>query len=374
MSACGEAAEPPPSPAPPEREVTKAETQAPTPPVGGRQALAAARAACTRFVAPGGSDRASGRQDDPWRTVQRLAARIRPGDVGCLRRATYAGGLRFRRAGKPGRPVTIRSYPGEAARIVGRIWVPRSADDLILRDLYLDGRNSSRLPSPTVNADRVSFVRVDITNWGTGICLSLGNRRYGVARHTRIAQSRIHDCGRLPATNHDHGVYLARARSTRIFGNWIYDNADRGIQLYPDAQRTIVRGNVVARNGQGVIFSGNEEVSSSGNLVERNVIAESLLRHNVESYYPDGAAPGVNNVVRDNCVYGGARDFGKGGVQLPAKGFLPSANLRVAAPFADPDGDDFRVVTGPCADLLGKWRDVVPGPTRTAPALPPALR
>jgi nitrous oxidase accessory protein NosD len=326
------------------------------------------------MVAPNGSDRGSGTPPDPWRTVQALAARIKPGDVGCLRRGTYPGGLRFRRAGTPGRPVTIRSYPGEAARIVGRVWMPRTADDLILRDLYLDGRNSSRLPSPTVNADRVSFVRVDITNWGTGICLSLGNRRYGTARDTRITQSRIHDCGRLPATNHDHGVYLARARSARIFGNWIYDNADRGIQLYPDAQGTIVRGNVIARNGQGVIFSGNEEVASSENQVERNVIVDSRLRHNVESFYPVGAALGEDNVVHRNCVYGGARDDGDGGVQLPAKGFLPLANLRIAPAFADADGDDFRVVTGPCAALLGKWYKAVPGPMRTAPALPRALR
>ena len=52
-----------------------------------------------------------------------------------------------------------------------------------------------------------------------------------------IEHNRIHDCGELPATNFDHGVYVAEARDTVIRDNWIYSNADRGVQLYPDAGR-----------------------------------------------------------------------------------------------------------------------------------------
>ena len=41
-----------------------------------------------------------------------------------------------------------------------------------------------------------------------------------------------------------------------IRDNWIYDNADRGVQLYPDADGTVVTGNVIDGNGEGVIFGG----------------------------------------------------------------------------------------------------------------------
>ena len=71
-----------------------------------------------------------------------------------------------------------------------------------------------------------------------------------------IEGNRIHDCGELPAANHDHGIYVGNAAGRSIRDNWIYDNADRGIQLYPDADRTAITGNVIDGNGQGVIFGG----------------------------------------------------------------------------------------------------------------------
>ena len=72
-----------------------------------------------------------------------------------------------------------------------------------------------------------------------------------------IEHNRIHDCGVLPATNLDHGIYVAEADHTVIRRNLIYDNADRGVQLYPDADGTVVTGNVIDGNGEGVIFGGD---------------------------------------------------------------------------------------------------------------------
>ena len=59
----------------------------------------------------------------------------------------------------------------------------------------------------------------------------------------------------LPANNHEHGIYVEASDGAQIVDNWIYDNADRGVQLFPDAQGTYVARNVIDRNGQGVIFS-----------------------------------------------------------------------------------------------------------------------
>ena len=44
------------------------------------------------------------------------------------------------------------------------------------------------------------------------------------------------------------------------------------------------------------------------------MIANSKLRNNVESWYPPGNPIGRNNVVRNNCVKGGAYDDGDGGI------------------------------------------------------------
>src|SRR5207245_8215668 len=87
-----------------------------------------------------------------------------------------------------------------------------------------------------------------------------------------IQRNRIHDCGRIPSSNHDHGIYLAYSDNTKVLDNVIFDNADRGVQLYPDAQGTLIKGNVIDGNGEGVIFSGAGGSASNDNVVEHNVI------------------------------------------------------------------------------------------------------
>ncbi len=165
----------------------------------------------------------------------------------------------------------------------------------MVRRLYLDGGERPGTPSPVVNGRRILFVDNDVTNGHTEICFALGNPRFGVARDVTIQRNRIHDCGRLPATNLDQGVYVAVARGTRIVGNWIYENADQGIQLYPDARGTYVAGNVIDGNGEGIIFGGAARVAARDNLVQGNVISNSRIRNNVEWHF-DGPV-GQGNVV-----------------------------------------------------------------------------
>jgi parallel beta-helix repeat protein len=158
-----------------------------------------------------------------------------------------------------------------------------------------------------------------------------------------IENSAIHDCGKLPAQNGDHGIYVAHAVDTIIRDNWIYDNADRGIQLYPDSQGTQVYGNVIDGNGEGVIFSGNGQTASSDNVVHDNVISNSRVRWNVESYW-DGPI-GTGNVVRDNCLWasnatGQASYYNSNGGILPGDaggdGFSTSGNVIANPRFVDP--------------------------------------
>jgi parallel beta-helix repeat protein len=275
--------------------------------------------------------------------------------------------------------VTLRSFPGERAKIVGRLYVPRGSDHVTIADLDLDGTNASHLPSPTVNAQDTVFRGNDVTNNRTGICFVLGHETWGRAVRTVIEGNRVHDCGRLPATNYDHGIYVSVASDVVIRGNVIYDNADRGVQLYPDAQRTIVEGNVLDGNGQNLIFSGAGGVSSNGNLVRNNVITNSRVRYNVESYYPSGTPAGTGNVLSGNCVHGGARAGETGGVMDP-HGYTATGNLVIDPQYVDRAAKDFRLRTGsPCAAVLAgmlltevaSGGSTQPVPTASAPAPEP---
>ncbi len=323
---------------------------------------------CDRFASPRGSDHSRGSKRRPFRTVQRLADRLRPGQVGCLRRGTYRGRVKFRRHGTRKRQIVVRSYPGEGVRILGPIWVSRRASYLTIRGLYLDGRSSRAEPSPVVNAHDVRFVKNDVTNEHTAICFILGNSDYGLADRAQLLRNRIHGCGRLPRTNLDHGVYVATAHGVTVSANWIYDNADYGVHLYPNAQGTLVSRNVIFGNGEGLTFAGDHGLASNGNVVERNVIEGSLRRFDVESYWPDDSPVGSGNVLRRNCV--GPRIAEHGGILPSQEGFSAIENIFGVPRFANIKQRNFRILgRSRCAAFLGAANSR-PGP----PERPPPLR
>ena len=274
---------------------------------------------------------------------------LRPGEVGCLLGGTFRESVTIRRGGSRGAPLTLTSAPGRRARIVGTLYVADSANNVVISHLNLDGRDGRHSPSPQINGDHVTLRGNNITNGHTGICLILGGsfERYGRARDTLVEGNRIHDCGRLPATNHDHGIYVEGTNGARIVGNLIYDNADWGIHLYPDAQHTYIAHNVIDGNGHGILFAGegaNEEYerayASNNNVVVRNVITNSTIGANVESWW--GGPVGRGNVARRNCLWNGAN----GNVDRADGGFVPNDNTVARPLFVNRGRKDFRLRPG----------------------------
>jgi hypothetical protein len=327
--------------------------------------LAAMRAAagadpkkvCTRYASPAGRDGAAGTAHHPFATVQRLVRALAPGQTGCLLRGLYVEDVTVRHGGTQGAPVTIRSAPGAVATIRGRLWIAQTAPWVTFTHLNLDGRNASSLPSPTINGDHVTFSYDDVTNYkmggrddGDGICFNIGDSTgvYGYAHYTLLTHNTIHDCG--TSNNHNHGIYVAGSYNATIVRNWIWGNADRGIQLYPDAHETRIANNIIAGNGEGIIFSGDDTHASSDNLVTHNVIVDSRIRYNVEYYWPGRA--GDHNVVADNCIFGGAR----GNLLRPEIGYAAMSNLIVAPRFTSTKQPAGIVAGSACASFAPNAR------------------
>ena len=234
---------------------------------------------CDKVASPLGSDAYAGTVAEPYATAGKLANSLSPGQTGCLRAGVFQGAVRVSKGGGTGAPTTITSYPGERATVVGRFTVVDAANHVTVTGLDLDGRNEDLLPSPTINGDHVTFAANDVTNHHTTICFLLGSDAYGRARDTVIERNRIHNCGQLPATNHHHGIYVEASDRARITDNWIYDNADRGVQLFPDAQETYIARNVIDGNGQGIIFS--RESAAQPRREQRDLEPGAAVQHRV---------------------------------------------------------------------------------------------
>ena len=305
---------------------------------------------CNLVASPSGSDSATGTLSAPFQTAQKLARSLAPGETGCLEAGTYNENVTFRTGGTAAAPITLASYPGQTATIVGRIYVAEGADYTTLTGLDLDGANPGLLESPTIDANHVTFSYDDVTNDHTGICFGIGSATWGWATDTLITHDRVHDCGQLPATNLQHAFYIGGATDTTIEWSLIYANADRGIQLYPEALGTTVDHNIIDDNGEGILISGAEGVASSDTNVYDNIISNANQRHDVESYWPAGNPIGVGNTVHDNCLWGGR----EGTIDTSSGGYTAYNNLTANPEFVNATAHDYEMSpSSPCLALAG---------------------
>ena len=308
-----------------------------------------ASSTCSFYAAPNGSDANSGTSSSPFATVEHLASALAPGQTGCLAAgATFVSNVSLSHGGQPGAPIVLTSAdPANPATIKGRIVTFPGGDWITFTQLRLDGVNAGALPSPTVGSDHVTFSNVDVTNEHTAICFDLINSTtWGVARYTTIDSSRIHGCGELPSTNQDHGIYIS-GYYAMITNNYIYDNADRGVQLR-GSQNGTIQHNVIDRNGEGVIFG--DQVTSN-NDVSNNIVSNSNIRWNAESFWGSGPV-GTGNSFHNNCVWASNSESyydSQGGVDGP-DGFSTSANTIGNPLYVNAGAGNYAIPSGsPCA-------------------------
>lgn len=311
-------------------------------------------AGCTLFAGPAGEDDSPGTQARPFETAQKLVSSLRPGETGCLRGGRYGGRdpvVEFERGGRPGRPITLRSFPGERATLVGIVIVPEGSSHVTLAALDIEGTGGSN----TVKIYGADVVVEDnkITNLRRGdSCMILGsNAGEGQAARVVVRRNRFHDCGSPANDNKDHGIYAQNVLDGEIVGNVFWSSAAYAIQLYPNAQRTRFAHNVVDGDAPsvrgGVLFGGDEDYASSDNVVEQNVIAYAQT-HNIASTW--SGSVGSGNLARDNCLWAGR----EGEIETSDGGFSAAGNVVADPMFVEREERDYRLAPdSPCRDVVG---------------------
>ena len=315
----------------------------------------AADPGCTRYAARTGNDANAGTETAPKLTAQALINSLKAGETGCLRGGIYnelnSSGYvaRFDTPGTASAPITLRSYAGERARLVGIVTVNAAAAHVHLRDLDIEGTGTAN--TVKIYAPDVRVEDNDITNVNRGqSCMMLGsNSGAGQATRVVVAGNVLHDCGNPANGNKDHAIYASNVDGGSIVDNVFANPSAYAIQLYPNADNTRFAHNVIDGGASirgGVLFGGDTNHTSSNNVVEHNIVTSTATYAVTTSW--SSAGVGSGNVARSNCFYDNASGA------LGGSGYTASSNLTADPQFKAAAARDYRLSTlSPCLPVVG---------------------
>lgn len=268
--------------------------------------------ATTYFVSAIGSDSNTGTQTRPFRTIQRAADLVNPGDRVIVNDGTYRGSdsdstpiVTINRGGNERNYVIFQSANKWGAKLDGQnrrsagIAFGKGVSYVRIQNFEIYGI-ATGAPGGAVGIDLENagrFINIVGNNFHDigKICTDSAYGQdaiFGATTHDIvIEQNFIHDIGRfapgengcMPLSsyyqNHDHGIYIASGSSYTIQNNVFYNNA-RGwsIQLYPHALShiTIVNNTFAAPNPyrEGQILVGAAIASS---VISNNIFYQPKI-------------------------------------------------------------------------------------------------
>ena len=254
-----------------------------------------------------GADTNPGTEDRPWRTIQKAADTLKPGDTVLVKNGTYVEnavpsniGVHITHSGAPDAWITYKAFPGQHPFVTSPTWSTFKIDEAAY--IEINGFEISTQVNPA-----------EKKNVGAGVFTNK-------AHHLRFLNNLVHDCG-------GGGLTTGFSDYITVDGNTVYRNAFTsiydcsGISLWEvcDFDKTpgfhnFVRRNVCYQNenkgptplwggqltdGEGIIIDGSHGIS--GFLIENNLCYDNGGR-GIDVGHARNAVVRCNTVVRNQCT------------------------------------------------------------------------
>lgn len=275
--------------------------------------------AATYYAATNGNDASSGTQAQPFRTIKKGLSVLAAGDTLYIRGGTYDEVINSNVQTIPtgttwsNAPI-IASYPGETAILrpssgSAVINLPASyIQYLILDRLTIDAFNTTdgiSLGDRAAPSHHIRFQNGEVKN-------ARAMNVTGSGSFIEVVRSKIHDAGHGDCVNTSnlgcYGFYWGGTNSL-FDGNEVYNNGGYGFHIYHsggnDVINNIVRNNVVYGNGfsdarlPNVTLNGILIASGGNNIAYNNIVYGNANGMRV-SYTLGGS----NNQLYNNTIYG----------------------------------------------------------------------
>jgi parallel beta-helix repeat protein len=296
----------------------------------------------TFYVATTGNDDNPGTAQSPWRTLQKAAATLTPGQTVLVADGTYDGEVRMDRSGAPGQFISFAAAPG--ARPVVRVTEPDSYGFRIVGASYVrveDFDISYQGPDASINR-AYEYV---------GGLKAVGSNAGVVAHHIEFIGNYVHD---FPG----EGIATGEADYMVIQGNTVWNNSKwnrlqtSGISLYQSANsdyapgvHNVIRGNKVFQNENRAPNGEANSIITDGNCIIlddlrrrlKSYVAVSQGSYESDTVIENNVCAGNggrgihilnsdNVLVRNNTFYNNLRTPGLSGGELTAHFFYDSAD------------------------------------------------
>jgi parallel beta-helix repeat protein len=303
--------------------------------------------AATFYVSTSGNDANTGSITSPFRTINKAAGVVRPGDEVLVRGGVYAGLVSIGSKGTASARISFRSYPGELAVIDGA--GTASGKDLVTlyRAEYVDfsgfevrnatkigvcgyASNNIRLTNNTVHGSVRNGIYFGYSSIGSSYDILIdGNRVYNnvlenqyqtmtgggwaatvvVSRTERaqITNNRVH-------ANYGEGIDVLLSNTALVQKNVVYDNFSVGI--YVDNGRYVtIDQNLVYSSGDSRFFRGGypaagiqmaNETYSTQNLITDVTVTNNVVVNTRWGFYYGNYETGgglKNTRVANNSFY-----------------------------------------------------------------------
>lgn len=254
--------------------------------------------AATWHVATTGNDAAAGTDTAPWRTIQRAADAVAPGDTVIIHAGTYTGFL-VRARGTQAQPIAFVA-DGDV-RIDGAATADRDA-------VHIEGASYVRVEGLTVTgAARAGISALDcdhITVRGNRVD---ANARWGI--FSAFCDDLLVENNEASRSGTEHGIYASNSADRPVIrGNIVWGNGMCGVHMNGDINfggdgvisGAIVENNLIYDNGT----RGGSAINGDGvtGAVIRNNVLDNNHASGISLYMIDGGAPSSGNQIINNTV------------------------------------------------------------------------
>ena len=263
--------------------------------LGGVHAVAHAG---TFHVAPTGNDNNEGSAASPWRTIQRAASAVAPGDTVLIEAGTYTG-FAVTTRGTAQAPITFKGVG--AVNIDGAATVNRdavmvqNASYIVIEGFTVTGAKRAGISALDCDHITVRNNRAD------------SNTRWGI--FSSFCDDLLIEDNEASRSGTEHGIYASNSADRPVIrGNLIWGNGMCGVHMNGDINfggdgvisGAIVENNVIRDNGRlgGSAINGD---GVSGALIRNNVL-DGNHASGISLYQIDGGKPSSNTTIVNNTV------------------------------------------------------------------------